>query len=106
MKIAYPALVAAYVLPPLLVVYFSVNQGAISGVWMILLALFRSFLVAVVAGALTLGAANNRHLQHPNGDSRKLVLYVFYWLAFFVLGGLYGLELRFPDQHQLGRYTF
>jgi len=106
MKIPYPVILGAYLLPPVFIVLLAMHQGAVAGGWVVLGALFRSLMVALVAGAVTLGASESRHFQKTNGEPKELVLYLLYLVAFLVLGGLYGVELRFPDESQIGRYTF
>ena len=106
MKINRFLIILVHLSPAIGLFMYGVSTASIQSIQEALVVATRLFFASVLAIAVAVGVTEKfKFLQQENLTSR-LAFYFLYVSLFFVSCFMLGLELQFPDNHRMGRYTY
>jgi uncharacterized membrane protein len=100
------AKVLAGLLPPALVFTYAASAGVVHGAQDALSLIVRLLFCMVMAFALVMGVAEKSAFFARSGVLQQTACYVLYVVFFFVVAFILGVELRYAESPNMGRYQW
>jgi hypothetical protein len=105
MKIFRHLIMLSFLVPPIGLFSYAVHIGAITSVKDAFVVAIRLILVSLGAAIFAAGISEKLKFMQKDGVIPRLTFYLFYSVLFFLVSFWFGLELQFPNEPSVGRYS-